>query len=280
MPDIYTYNDFRKFIRDYYEETKKHSPSFSFQNFAQKAGISSSGFLLHVMKGERNLTRTVILKVAKAMRLSPDQTDYFENLVLFGQAKTQQEKDRYYAKILASRQALNIKTIDDSRYRFYSDWYHAVVREIAGMIDTGISPSELANSLVPPISTKEAKRSLQLLQELGILRKTASGTYEQTEQFFSGGSSEIRNMAIVNFQKAMIHAAANAWEHFKEKEIDMNTVTFSVSENGAAKIREEIASFKTRLFNILEMDYEPASRAYNMNLHLFPVSKAIKERRI
>jgi len=85
-------------------------------------------------------------------------------------------------------------------------------------------------------------------------------------------------MAIINFQKVMISAAANAWEHFKKKEIDMNTVTLSISETGAAKIREEIESFKARPFNILNMDHEPASRAHNINLHFFPVSNGISEK--
>ena len=115
MLNIYTYIDYRLFLRDFYETSKKKNPTFSFQSFARKAHIASSGFLLHVMKGERNLTRPVMLNVAKAMRLTPEQTDYFENLVLFAQAKNQQEKDRSYDKIRTLRQCMNLKTIDEPR---------------------------------------------------------------------------------------------------------------------------------------------------------------------
>jgi uncharacterized protein (TIGR02147 family) len=82
MPNIYEYLDFRKFLRDFYEENKLQSPTFSFQSFARKAHIASSGFQLHVMKGERNLTRPVMLNVARAMKLSSRQIDYFEKSMI------------------------------------------------------------------------------------------------------------------------------------------------------------------------------------------------------
>jgi uncharacterized protein (TIGR02147 family) len=280
MPDIYAYLDYRKFLRDFYEENKLKSHKFSFQSFARKANIASSGFLLHVMKGERNLTRPVMLSVAKAMKLTSSQTDYFENLVLFGQARNQQEKDRSYIKILESRQAMNLKAIDDSQYEFYSAWFHAVIREIAGIVKNKVSAMELAKLIVPAITTSEAKHSLQLLEELNLLRKTADGGYEQTEPFFSGGSPLLRNMAIVQFQKAMLDKAAQAWDYFKEKEIDMHTVTFSISDSAEKIIRDEIGAFKSKLLNVIQMDAEKATRAYNININFFPVSKTIQERAI
>jgi uncharacterized protein (TIGR02147 family) len=277
MPNIYEYLDFRKFLRDFYEENKLQSPTFSFQSFARKAHIASSGFLLHVMKGERNLTRPVMLNVARAMKLTTGQTDYFENLVLFGQAQNQQEKDRSYMKILESRQDMNIKSLDDTQYEFYAAWYHSAVREIAGIVKNRLTATELAKLIVPSLTTTEAKHSLQLLEELNVLRKTADGVYEQTEPFFSGGSPLLRNMAIVHFQKAMIDKASQAWDYFKEKEIDMHTVTFSISENAEKIIRDEIGAFKSKLLNIIQMDSEQATRAYNININFFPVSKTIKE---
>jgi uncharacterized protein (TIGR02147 family) len=59
VADVFQYLDYRAFLRDYYKEKKAASKTFSYVNFARKAKISSSGFLLHVIKGERNLTGPV-----------------------------------------------------------------------------------------------------------------------------------------------------------------------------------------------------------------------------
>jgi uncharacterized protein (TIGR02147 family) len=92
IPNIYQYSDYRAFLRGYFSQKKAASKAFSHQNFARKAQIKSSGFMLHVMKNERNLTKPVLLKVARAIGLNPAETEYFEYLVSFDQAKTQADK--------------------------------------------------------------------------------------------------------------------------------------------------------------------------------------------
>jgi uncharacterized protein (TIGR02147 family) len=103
MPDVFEYVGYREFLRDYYREKKAASKGFSFQNFARKAKIGSSGFLLHVMKGERNLSGPVLLNVAQAMGLDKAQTECFGNLVAFDQARTQAERNFHYDRIMAQR---------------------------------------------------------------------------------------------------------------------------------------------------------------------------------
>jgi uncharacterized protein (TIGR02147 family) len=103
MPEIRRYTDCRAFLRDWFAEQKTQRLGFSHQFFARKAGIGSSGFLLHVMKGERNLTRPVLLKVARAMGLSLADTAFFEGLVCFDQAGTPDEREYYYTRIHGER---------------------------------------------------------------------------------------------------------------------------------------------------------------------------------
>lgn len=57
MPKIYNYIDYREFMNDYYKEQKEKKKTFSFQSIARKCGISSSNFLLHVIKGEQQRAR-------------------------------------------------------------------------------------------------------------------------------------------------------------------------------------------------------------------------------
>jgi uncharacterized protein (TIGR02147 family) len=80
MPDIYQYIDYRAYLRDYFAESKKSNPAFSHMFFAKKAGINSSGFVHLAMNGKRNLTKPVLLKIARAIGLNAEQTEYFEDV--------------------------------------------------------------------------------------------------------------------------------------------------------------------------------------------------------
>ena len=140
MPNVFQYLDYRLFLRDYYQEKKTASKSFSYVNFARKAKISSSGFLLHVIKGERNLTGPVLVNLAQAMGFDRPQTEYFGDLVAFDQAKSQAEKNFRYGKIMSQRRSAQVKQLEDSQYAFYSDWHHSVIRELAPLRFPGRPP--------------------------------------------------------------------------------------------------------------------------------------------
>ncbi len=275
MPDVFQYLDYRAYLRDYFKEEKNRFSKFSHQFFARKAGINSSGFVLHVMNGERNLTKTVLLKIARAMGFSAKQIEYFDDLVSFEQAKDQSEKEFYFGRIAEKRKSLSIKSLDDQQYEFYSNWYNAAIRELITLIKGNQGPETLAKLLIPAVTPSQVRKSLRLMEELGIIKQAKDGTYSQTNDFISGGGPA-RNVAIVNFQKEMLRHNLEAWDRFKSNEITMNTCTLCISEELAGTIKDEIKEFKKRLFSLAANEKEKAERVYNINLNMFPVSKTMK----
>ncbi len=278
MPDIYRYNDYRAFLRDYFTEQKTANPVFSHQYFAQKAGIRSSGFILHVMKGERNLTRPVMLKIARAIGLDTAQTEYFEDLVAFDQAKTQSDREFYLARIAAKRKSVKADPLDDRQYEFYSAWYHPVIRELVTIADDINDYEAISKCLVPPITLKQAKDSLKLLKEIGLITIDKNGRYKQSEQFVSGGGP-VRNTALVRYQKDMLEQAKAAWDRFTTEEITMHTVTLCMSEDMFKTVREEVRAFKKRLLELVGSERRNPERVYHLNINLFPVTKKTKEKK-
>jgi uncharacterized protein (TIGR02147 family) len=275
MPEIYHYIDYRAYLKDCFDERKKKNRNFSHQYFARKAGIKSTGFVLHVIKGERNLTRPVMLKIARAIGLNSKQTQYFEDIVFFDQARSQSEKDYYFGRITEKRNKIKVKTLDDRQYEFYSAWYHSVIRELITMAKTNQETQLLSKLLVPPVSAKQVRKSLNLQKELGILKKKQSGGYVQTAPFISGGGP-VRNVAVINFQKAMLKHAIEAWDRFENREISMNTVTFCMSEDLLERVKQEIRDFKKKLFQIIGEEKKKPERVFQLNLNLFPVTKPVK----
>ena len=66
MPNIFNYQDYRKFLGDYYEEKKASNSAFSYQNFSRKAGFASKSFVFNVINGRKNLSRASVVKMCQA----------------------------------------------------------------------------------------------------------------------------------------------------------------------------------------------------------------------
>ncbi len=278
MPDIYRYSDYRAFLRDYFNEQKTTNPAFSHQFFARKANIKSSGFVLHVMKHERNVTRPVLLNIARAIGLDPAQTEYFEDLMAFDQARTQSDREFYLGRIAAKRKSVKAKPLDDRQHELYSAWYHPVIREAVTLSDDKDDPVTLSKLLVPPVTPKQIKDSLKLQKDLGVLTVDKRGKYYQAEPFISGGGP-VRNTALVKYQKDMLEQAKAAWDRFTTDEITMHTVTLCMSEEMLGTIREEVRAFKNRLLELAGGERKSPERVYHLNINLFPMTKSAKEKK-
>lgn len=91
MNSITSYNNYRSYIQDFYDENKSKT-AFTWQDFAEKAGFASSSYLKLVSQDKANLSDEGIEKTAKSMRLVGFEKDYFKGLVHFNQAKCASEK--------------------------------------------------------------------------------------------------------------------------------------------------------------------------------------------
>lgn len=275
MPDIYQYIDYRAFLGDYYKEQKAANRGFSYMYFSHKANIKSSGFILHLIKRERNVTRPVLLNIARAIGLDPAQTEYFEDLMAFDQAKTQSDREFYFSRISAKRKLVKAKPLEDRQHELYSAWYHPVIREIVNLIDDAGDCAALSKLLIPPITPMQAKKSLNLQKEIGVLTTGENGAYRQAEPFITGGGP-VRNTALVKYQKEMLEQTKGAWDHFSSQEITMHTVTLCMSEDLLDAVREEVRAFKNRLLELVASEQKEPERVYHLNINLFPVTKSTK----
>ena len=117
MADLFKYLDHRRYLKDYYREQKeKRGSTFSFRTFARAAGLSSPNFLKLVMDGKRNLGPDGIARFGKALRLNKEETTYFENLVHFNQASTDDERNEWYKRLSTSKKYREIREIEKNYF--------------------------------------------------------------------------------------------------------------------------------------------------------------------
>jgi uncharacterized protein (TIGR02147 family) len=273
MVNIFEYQNYRLYLRDYYSDQKATKRYFSYRYFSKRAGINASAFLYYVIEGKRNLTKKSIDKISGAIGHTKDENEYFENLVFFNQAKTIAEKTMYYSRIVECRRPLDIKTIAKDRYEFYSKWYHSIIRELVTMIDFKDDYIMLASFLTPPISAKEAQESIELLERLGFLERDEKGLYHQTDNVISVKPDAPDAFIIEKFQAEMLEMALKAYDNIQRSHRMSASTTFSISRATFELFKMKTREFRKELLEIARLDNEP-DRVYQFTFNLFPVSKS------
>jgi uncharacterized protein (TIGR02147 family) len=277
MINIFEYQDYRRYLKDYYSDQKSARKYFSYRYFSQKAGINASAFLYYIIEGKRNLTKTSIEKISNAIGHSEEEGQYFENLVFFNQAKTIIEKTKYYSNIVECRKHLDIKTIDKDQYDFYSKWHHSIVRELVTMLDFKGDYALLGSSVMPPISAKKAQESVALLKRLGFIERDHNGLFRQTDDLIKVKPKAQDAFIIEKFQTEMLDMAIKAYDSLPRRDRMNASTTFRISEGTFELFKMKTREFRKELLEIAKLDSEPR-RVFQFTFNLFPMSRGTNEK--
>jgi uncharacterized protein (TIGR02147 family) len=277
MRSLFEYIDFRKYLADFYAFKKKNVRGFSYRYFSAKAGISSPVFLKLVIEGKRNLSRAGIEKFSAALQLTKKERMYFKNLVLFDQAKSADEKQEHYAVLRSIDNAVSEKALEADQYDYFGNWYNAVIRELAAMFDFKENYELLGRCVRPPITAREAEKSVELLMRLHLLKRRPDGTYEQADAALAT-SPDIGLLAVRQFNREMVLKAAAAVDELDREKRHVSGLTFTVSPAMYKMICTEISVFKDRIVSLVNRD-DAGCGVYQLNVQLFPVSGDIAEPR-
>lgn len=110
MAPILQYQDFRRYLQDFYD-WKKRTSAFSWRDYSKMAGFTSPVFMKQVCEGKANLGKKATVKVADAFKFTGIERDYFFNMVLYAQAKTDDKKRFAYAEMQSIAKASKVNLI-------------------------------------------------------------------------------------------------------------------------------------------------------------------------
>ena len=271
QPTAYDYLDYRLFLKDLFKYKKENNKHFSYRMFARKAGFASPNYLKLVMDGQRNLTNESIAKMAKGFGLKKKETEYFENLVFMNQASTHDMKNHYLQKIMAASKPLTSSNLEKASYEYFSRWYYPVIREVILFGDRKLSFAQIAAILSPRITEAQAKKGIELLLALGLIKIGKDGLYEQADKTVRTGA-EVRSLVVANFHREMIRLAAESIERHPAEYRDISGITLSVKKEKMPEIKSKIVSLREELLELACQD-EDADQVIQINIQAFPLTK-------
>ena len=272
MKEIVEYTDYRKYIRDYYEE-RKRSSVFSWQKFAQDAGFSSAVFLQYVCEGKKNLSVGSAGSVANAMGLVGFEYEYFVLMVSYAHAKSNEAKKAAFEERCALANAHKVRVLGDEEFKYFKSWKNSVIRELAPHMP-GAKPLEMAHACKPKISAAEVSETLDFLVKAKLLKKDRSGNYQQTDKTIKMAPVEAVPLAARDLQRQMGEFALKSID-LPISERMMSGYTLGLTRRAYERIKKETEDYYRRVVAIATEEDE-TEQVYRLNVQLFPLSERLE----
>jgi uncharacterized protein (TIGR02147 family) len=269
------YDNYREYLRDYYEDCKKKQPYFSYRYFCRKAGLTSPSHLKEVIQGKRKLTSKNIEAFAKGLGLNETDAGFFRALVHFNQSSSSTEKRQYLDQMRGLRRRVSQTTVPIDRYEYYTTWYHVVLRELACLTNWKDDYRLLARLVNPSITAAQAREGIKFLLDTGFLRKNETGDYEQSAPAITSGS-EVIAAGVRSFNRLMANRGAEAIDQFSPTERDIQSLVVGISAESYRLIKMEMQEFLSRIVRIVDDD-KKADQVFNLNIQFFPLSERASE---
>jgi uncharacterized protein (TIGR02147 family) len=274
MADIFSYTDYRHFIKDHCEDLRKEKPFFSYRYIAQKAELKSTGFISWVVSGKRSLSLNLAHKICTIFKLGKRETDYFLLLVNHNQSSSGTEQQHYLDRMLAFR-STRTDIVNRDQDQYYSKWYYSAIRELVS-ISRITDEQDIAANLRPSITRSEAKDALALLCRLDIIRKKSDGTFERTSSAIRAGH-DVDPAIIHGFQLVTMQLGQSSLSRFDKEERDVSTLTVSCNASDLPRIKECIRKMRSEITEIA-CESNNANQVFHINIQAFPLSRKIEDK--
>ena len=269
MPSVYSYTDYREFLRDGLSGKRRRNGSFSTRAAAAFLGLGS-GTLSRIISGGRDIGPALLPRIIDFLGLKAREAEYFSLLVRLNKSANPGKKRQCYEKIMRMRGESRRK-IPEEQFHVFDKWYNLSLLQLFRIVPDCADSGKLGGLLDPPVSGAKTRKAIELLERTGFIGKNQRGGFTPVEPSMTTGETW-SGMAIHGFQRTVARMAVDAIDRFPKQERDFSTLTVCFSSEKLAAIREIIRKARDEILSIEEKEETP-DRVYQMNFQVFPLSR-------
>lgn len=265
--------DYREYLQAVYEAIKQELGKYSYLNYSDDLGFSRTNVLHLIIKGRRPLTSKAAIRIADVLQLQGKERKYFEDLVAYHNSRDSMKRELLFQELVELK-TKEVKAEDNllAQLEFFTEWFHSAIYELSFTSTFSDDPKVLAATLTPRIRPEQARKSLELLERLGLLSRDAdSGQYKPTHSRISTGD-EIASLAITRYHQKMIELGKESLTAIHAQARDISSVSIAIPSSLLPEVKKEISLFRKKLLNMAEQARN-ADVVYQTNIQLFPLSR-------
>jgi uncharacterized protein (TIGR02147 family) len=265
--DIFQFTNFRKYLDEYQAARVQTDPDFTRAGACALLGLPKTrSYYNDIIKGKK-LSSRMIPKFVEVLGLNKKEARYFETMVNMDQAKTVTERNAFFEELLKQHPDSH-RILDEDAYEYYNHWYNSVLFAALDVVDVSDDLEPVQKLFFPKVSVGTLKRSLELMERLGFVRKNENGFWKNCRDSVSSGAHNNSDL-VRQYQLQCFELSKQALLANDERSSDMGTFTFSASDDAFKAIAKEIQGLKARVRKIIMLDKKKATGVHQLNVHLF-----------
>ena len=268
---LYEYSDFRAYLRDWFEAEKKRRGKFSKADVSRLLGLPNTRNYFSDLLGGKELSDTFLERLIGLLALARDEAKYFRALVGFQQASTPEIRETLLDQLVSLNRSPRVQLKDD-RLEYFRLWWHGAIR---ALLDTGNfsdEPDRIAKALVPSITPGQARDSLALLAQLGLIQRNANNFWKPTDQAVTSPEG-LRDELLIELQLQQLDLVRKSLLKKKAPRRLIATNVVSVSPDGFRHLLERMEKARSEMRSIVHKDTDPAERVCQIVLALVPLTE-------
>lgn len=251
---VFMYFDYRDYIRAVLETMQ--SKGLSLRAIQENAGVSGSAFFSRILDGSRPLSIANAKNIAKSWGLSVDESDYFLDLVRFGNEKNVDVREELLRKLLAVRANNQEFALQDSSLKFFSKWYYPVLRDLLPLLPPNMPAEKIGRMFTPVLRAPQVKSGIRYLMESGFVTLDENGVY-RVEQPIVSTPPRVRSTILRKYHLKNLEVNSEVYDLFTSDDRSVTSVTCSLSKESFEKVREEIAKLREKILALSREEKNP-----------------------
>lgn len=165
--EFFATRDYRLILQREFEARRSRRPVYSLNAFARDLGISASR-LNSILKGRYGISNATALAIARKLKFSEKETEFFSDLIALKHARNLSERRRAGVR-LSMYTTSEASKLEDNQSGILKHWYYAATLYYVKVKNGKVTPQSVAKAL--DITAEQATESLKVLEQIGELNR-------------------------------------------------------------------------------------------------------------
>lgn len=273
-PVVYEFHDFRAWLAAWYAwRSTQEEPGLSKSEVSRRLGLPNTrSYFTDILRGKA-VSAVFVERLIDLTELNRTEAKYFRALVRFAQASDPREREEAFDDVVALNRVPWAKAAGDS-WEYYKDWRNQLVRALLLLEPSDGNWDAVARKSLLPVSAAEVKRTIQVLEKLGMVSRGDDGFWRVAQVSLSTGTGVddkiLRQAQIVQLEHVRDDLLHDPDGRPPRK---VTTSVVSISGPGLDRILVRMERLRSEIRALAHRDTHPADRAYLIALAAVPLTK-------
>lgn len=270
--DLFSFRDYREYLKALYAEMKASHPFFSYRYFARIAGLGGKSYLKMVIDGSRNLTPKTVSKFIKGFKLNKKETRYFETLVLYGQSKSEEEKTRYFEELSALTPSTSITGLSKDVYEYFTDNLFVIIREMAALPNFCEDPQWIAKKLRRKVKPGDIQHAIEVLLKLKLLSRNSEGKLKHSGRTLKSPMDD-DSPEILACHRRILSETKDLVFKSPKGEWDVCSMVIPIQKKNLPLIMDLFRDYLQKIIDHVNKGDRNFQEVYQISMQMMPVTK-------